>query len=60
MNKKHRIRQLELLVPASPEGTPTLPEVVLSEAREVLQMLLLEVVVAERGPQEECDEQDHT
>jgi hypothetical protein len=60
VSKKYHARQLELLVPSSPEGLPTLLEVVLSEARKALQMLLMEVVVAERGPQEVRDEQDHT
>lgn len=60
MSKTYHAHQLELLVPSSPQGTPTLPEVVLSEAREALQTLLTEVVVAERGPREVRDEQDHT
>jgi hypothetical protein len=60
VEKIQRTRQLELLAPSSPEGAPALPDSVLREAREALQMLLVEVVLAERGTQERCDEQDHT
>ena len=59
MNKRHRTRQLELLALSSPEGIPALPDGVLREVREALRVLLLEVVMAERGLQERRDEQDH-
>jgi hypothetical protein len=60
VKKRHHIRQLELLALSSREGIPALPEDALREVREALQKLLVEVVVAERGLQERCDEQDHT
>ena len=56
MRKRHRERQLDLLA-LRPKSTHALPEEVRSEAREALQALLIEVVVAERG-EESGDEQD--
>lgn len=57
MRKRHRQRQLDLLALAQPESTQALPEDVRREARDALRMLLIEVIVAERG-EETGDEQD--
>jgi hypothetical protein len=57
MRKCHRERQLDLLALTGPESTQALPEDVRREARDALGMLLIEVIVAERG-EETGDEQD--
>jgi hypothetical protein len=57
MRKRHRERQLDLLALTKPESTQALPEDVRREARDALRMLLIEVIVAERG-EETGDEQD--
>lgn len=57
MRKRHRERQLDLLVLTRADSTQALPEDVRREAREALRMLLIEVIVAERG-EESGDEQD--
>jgi hypothetical protein len=49
--------QLDLLALTNPESTQALPEEVRQEARDALRMLLIEVIVAERG-EESGDEQD--
>lgn len=49
MLKRHRKRQLDLLALTQPESTQALPEEVRQEARDALRMLLIEVIVAERG-----------
>jgi len=57
MRKSHRERQLDLLALTRPEATHALPEEVRREARDALRVLLIEVIVAERG-KETGDEQD--
>lgn len=57
MRKRHRERQLDLLALTGPKSTHALPEEVRSEARDALRILLIEVVVAERG-EESGDDQD--
>ena len=57
MLKRHRKRQLDLLALTKPESTQALPEEVRQEARDALRMLLIEVIVAERG-EESGDKQD--
>ena len=57
MRKRHREHQLDLLALTKPESTQALPENVRREAREALRMLLIEVIIAERG-EETGDEQD--
>lgn len=49
MRKRHREPQLDLLALTGPKPTNALPEAVRNEAREALRMLLIEVIVAERG-----------
>jgi hypothetical protein len=57
MRKSHRERQLDLLALTRPEATHALPEDVRLEARDMLRVLLIEVIVAARG-EEAGDEQD--
>lgn len=57
MRKRHREHQLDLLALTKPEATHALPEDVRCEARDALRMLLIEVIVAERG-EESGDDQD--
>jgi hypothetical protein len=57
MLKKYRECQLDLLALTRPESTQAVPEGVRREARGALRMLLIEVIVAERG-EESGDEQD--
>lgn len=57
MHKRHREHQLDLLALIRAEPTQALPEDVRREARNALRMLLVEVIVAERG-EEMSDEQD--
>jgi hypothetical protein len=58
MLKMHRDRQLELLALTDPEATHALPDDARREVREGLRILLIEVVIGERGA-ETGDEQDH-
>lgn len=57
MLKRSRERQLDLLALTRPESLQVLPEDVRREARDALRMLLIEVIVAERG-EESGHEQD--
>jgi hypothetical protein len=57
MRKRHRERQLDLLALTGPKSPHVLPEEARSEARDALRILLIEVIVAERG-EESSDEQD--
>ena len=57
MRKSHRERQLDLLALTRFESTQALSEDVRPEARDALRILLIEVIVAERG-EETGDGQD--
>jgi hypothetical protein len=57
MRKRHRERQLDLLALTRAESTQALPEDVRREARDALRMLLIDMIVAQRG-EETGDEQD--
>jgi hypothetical protein len=57
MRERHRERQLDLLALSEPKAPHVLPQDARSDAREALRVLLIEVIVAERG-EENGDEQD--
>ena len=60
MQKRHLLRQLDLLPPDEPTAVaPALPTEPLQTVREALQRLLMDVVVGERLQKEVRDEQDH-